>query len=214
VAEQPGSFPFERVDEQGLRALLASLLPARRWLMLVDGRSGSGKSTFAATAAALLDAQVVATDDVAWHLHPIDWSAELRAGVLEPWLRGEQVSYRPPGWVARGRPGAVTAAADRPLVVEGVGAGRADLAGLADLLVWVHSDDDVAHRRGIARDLALRPTVQEAEQFWSEWQRAERPFLDAQRAWDRAQVVVDGTAPGTDGGLVAVYVRSGSGGQP
>ena len=49
--------------------------------------------------------------------------------VIEPWRRGEHVDYRPPGWVAQGREGAVTVPADVcVLVLEGVGAGRASLA--------------------------------------------------------------------------------------
>lgn len=183
------------MDISGLTGpLLESLVPGTgRRLVLVDGRSGSGKTTVAARIAALLGAAVVHTDDVAWHLHPIDWADELAAGVLDPWTRGEPVDYRPPGWLARGRPGSIVVPPTRVLVVEGVGAGRASLAARADLVVWVDSDAAEARRRGIARDVADGRTPREAERFWDEWAAHEDPFLAAEHPWARAHLTVNGT---------------------
>jgi energy-coupling factor transporter ATP-binding protein EcfA2 len=164
-------------------------------LVLVDGRSGSGKSTFAARLARLRGATVVSTDDVAWHLHPTQWAQELLDGVVLPWTRGEAVGFRPPAWEHHGRAGSITVPAGVDLVVEGVGAGRHELAPYAQLLVWIRSDDAEARRRGIARDIALGRTPVEAERFWDEWMAAERPFLERERPWERAGLVVDGTAP-------------------
>lgn len=174
--------------------LLACLVPLTgRRLVLVDGRSGSSKTTTAARLAELLDAVVVHTDDVAWHLHPTDWEDELVAGVLDPWRRGESVDYRPPGWIAKGRPGSVVVPPTRILVVEGVGAARASLAAGADLVVWVHSDAAEARRRGVARDVVTEGrSREEAERFWDEWAAHEDPFLAAERP-RRAHLIVDGT---------------------
>jgi hypothetical protein len=82
------------------------------------------------------------------------------------------------------------------LVVEGVGAGRADLAVLADLVVWVQSDGVWARRRGLARDVELGRSYDEAEEFWEGWMRAEEPFLAADRPWSRATLIVNGTPAG------------------
>ena len=57
------------------------------------------------------------------------------------------------------------------LVIEGVGAGRADLAVLADLVVWVQSDSAEARRRGLERDVELGRPPEEAEEFWDSWMR-------------------------------------------
>jgi hypothetical protein len=199
---EPDAGPWRPVADDELVGLVRDRLPDGRALVLVDGRSGSGKSTFASRLAGMLGAAVVRTDDVAWHLHPTDWAAALAEGVLAPWRRGEAVSYRPPGWVAKGRPGSVEVPACEVLVVEGVGAGRASLAATADLVVWVQSDRDEARRRGLARDVELGRTRAEAEAFWDDWMRSEEPFLAEEQPWTRAHLVVTGTPPvdGADDG--------------
>lgn len=195
--DEPEAGPWRAVSPDELRSVLQRFLEGVRVpLVLVDGRSGSGKSTFAERAAALLGAAVVHTDDIAWHLHPIDWESALDSGVLRPWRSGEAVSFRPPGWVRKGRPGAVDVPAGVPLVVEGVGAARSSLAAQAELVVWVQSDRDLARERALVRDVAEGRTPSEAAAFWDEWMRSEAPFLAAERPWERAHLVVNGTASG------------------
>lgn len=107
----------------------------------------------------------------------------LRAGVLEPVRRGEEISYRPPGWLEHDRPGAVAVPAGLELlVVGGVGAGRREVSDLLDAVVWVQSDPAETQRRGIARDIASGENG-DAEQtvaFWHEWAAQELPFLSEQ----------------------------------
>ncbi len=204
--DEPAASRWDALDDGELRERLRSLLPhPDTALILVDGRSGSGKSTLADRLSRLVDGEVVHSDDIAWHLDPIDWADVLLHGVVDPWRRGEPVCFRPPGWVSKGRPGAVVVAAGRALVVEGVGAGRATLATNADLVVWVQSDRDVARHRALARDVRLGRSPQAAAEFWEEWMRAEEPFLAADQPWSRATVVVNGTPPedGTGRTLVA-----------
>jgi uridine kinase len=177
---------------------LAALVDARvdaPALVVVDGRSGAGKSTFAGLLARLRGATVVSTDDVAWQLHPTRWAQELLDGVVLPWSRGEAVRYRPAAWDRLDREGAIVVPAAAELVVEGVGAGRHELAAYAQLAVWVRSDAAEARRRGIERDIVLGRTPAEAERFWDEWAGHEEPFLERERPWERAGLVVDGTAP-------------------
>ena len=106
--EETEAGPWRRVDDHELRALLTRLLPDGRGVLLVDGRSGGGKSTFAERAAALLSGAVVHSDDLAWHHDAVAWDGLAVDHVIEPWRRGEDVDFRPPGWVARGRDGSVT----------------------------------------------------------------------------------------------------------
>jgi hypothetical protein len=111
----------------------------------------------------------------------------MRHGVLEPARRGERVAYRPPAWVERGRSGAIEVSAGcRAVVIEGVGAGRRELADLVDALVWMQSDAVDARTRGITRDGGDIA-------FWDEWEAEEVPFLHRHRPWERADVIVAGS---------------------
>lgn len=118
-------------------------------IVAVDGRGGSGTSTVARRIAdAVPGAAVVHTDDVAWHHWFFDWADLLAEHVVAPVRAGTAVAYRPPAWDARGRTGAITVPVGAPLVlVEGVGAGRRELSALADSLIWVQVDADLARAR-------------------------------------------------------------------
>ena len=161
-------------------------------MVAVDGRSAAGKSTVAERLReAIPGAWVVHTDDVAWWHSFFGWADLLRDGVLEPVRRGDlPVRYRPPAWDERARPGAIEVPVGcRVLIVEGVGAGRSDLADLVDALVWVQSDVVEARRRGLIRDGG----DEAAEAFWDEWDAEEVPFLELHAPWARADLVVCGT---------------------
>lgn len=169
-------------------------------VVAVDGRSGSGKSTIAERIAALVPGSVVVrTDDVAWEQSFFDWDALLADHVLDPVRRGAAVSFRPPAWERLDRPGAITVPAGTTLLlVEGVGASRASLAGSYDATVWVLADEEERRRRGLERDVVLGRTPDEALEFWDRWQSEEYPFLADDRPWERATVVSCGT-PGLTG---------------
>ena len=181
-----------------LVAQAGGVVVGRPRIVAVDGRGAGGKSTLAERLHAAVPASaVVHTDDVAWHHSFFDWSELLAQGVLQPLRAGRAVSYRPPGWEARGRAGAVEVPAGLDLVVvEGVGAGRRELADLLDAVVWVQSDMGEAERRGIARDVAegVHGDPEQTAAFWHEWMAQELPFLERQRPWERACVVVAGTS--------------------
>lgn len=164
-------------------------------VVAVDGRSGGGKSYLAdLLTTSLRSATVVHTDDVAWGQGFFDWDHLLVEGVLRPVSRGEAVAFRPPAWVERDRWGAIEVPADcEVLVVEGVGASRLALGPWLDAAVWVQSDADDARRRGIERDITAGRGHREAADFWAEWASHELPFLDQDRPWERADLVVCGT---------------------
>ncbi|MFZ1287488.1 MAG: hypothetical protein WAR57_10690, partial [Candidatus Phosphoribacter sp.] len=135
------------------------------------------------------------TDDLAWHHDALGWADLLIDDIIAPLRDGREIAYRPPGWVHLGREGAVTVPAGRgPLIVEGVGAGRASLAPHADLVMWVQCDREVARARGLARDVTLGRSPAHAEAFWDEWMSSELPFLTADRPWERAGLIVDGNS--------------------
>lgn len=93
------------VSMSTIAAAIIERAAGQRALVLVDGTGGSGKSTIAEKLADTLpDSAVVPVDDVSWHLHAINWSAEMLDGVIRPWLAGNDVDYRPPGWIAQAEP--------------------------------------------------------------------------------------------------------------
>lgn len=191
---EPAAGPWRTVPVEALVRLISDDCRGREgrpWIVAVDGRSGSGKTTVAAIIhRAVPSSAIVHTDDVAWHHSFFGWTGLMIAGILEPLRRGNAVRYRPPGWIARGRPGAIEVLAGQDLViVEGVGASRLELAPWIDRSVWVQSDIDEAERRGIERDGG----TDKARSFWQEWAAAEIPFLQRDRPWERAALVVNGT---------------------
>ena len=196
---EPWAGPWRSV---ALADLVADLLQHdggdRPLVVAVDGRSASGKSTLAARLVdAVAGAHVVHTDDVAWWQGFFDWADLMRSGILEPVRAGAAVAFTPPAWTERGRPGAITVPAGVSLlVVEGVGAGRRELAAVVDVTVWVQAETQVRSAREDARIAAGEVT----ETLVEEWQREELPFLAAQRTWERADHVVAGSHDALTGG--------------
>jgi uridine kinase len=164
------------------------------FLLAIDGRSAGGKTTLATQVVdAVEGAAVVHTDDVAWKHAILDWDRQLLEHVITPLRRGAGVDYRPPGWVEHDRAGSLVVPADAPLVViEGVGAGRASLAPHVDAVVWVETPLDRLGERTARRIEAGQTT----EAFEEVWMAEELPFHERERIWERADLVVDGTAPG------------------
>ena len=162
-------------------------------VLAIDGRSSSGKTSLAQRLQhAIPGAATVHTDDVAWWQSCFDWVELLREGVLDPLRRRRSVTYRPPAWEARGRPGAIEVPAAASLViVEGVGAGRRELADRVDGIVWVQADVHVTRGRDAARVAAGEISAY----AYTQWMQQEVPFVAAQRPWERAFAVVAGAPP-------------------
>jgi hypothetical protein len=172
-------------------------------VLAVDGRSSSGKTTMAARLQdAVAGSTVVHTDDIAWWHSRFGWADLLIRGILEPARAGRPVSYRPPRWDERQRPGAIEVSANCPLlIIEGVGAARQESAHLTDAAIWVQADEPETEQRNLSRvgQPGGPPTVQHLR----DWMAEERPFLAGQRPWERADLIACGTPritfdPGTD----------------
>jgi uridine kinase len=165
-------------------------------LVCVDGPAGSGKTTWASGIAGGFDrldhregARVVHMDD----LYP-GWSGlaevdDRLAGLLLPLAEGRAGSYRRYDWVAGRFAEAVEVEPVPLLVLEGVGSGASRFASLMTVLVWVEAPYDLRMRRGLDRDGdAFAP-------HWEQWARDEADLFARERTRERADVVVDSTAP-------------------
>ncbi|MDR3069295.1 MAG: hypothetical protein LBU50_07315 [Cellulomonas sp.] len=201
--------PWETTDVDAVAAEVSARVGTGRSLVVVDGQAGSGKSTFAKNLVdRIAGAAYVAVDDITWWLHWIDWASEALDGVIKPWLAGQDVSFRPPGWILKDRPGSVTATGTGPLILEGVCSIRHEFEPFASFLVWVHADADLADERLIARDLALGVnggTRESVVRLHAESQADCVPFWLEERPWDVADLVVDGAGSSRDGSRLLVH---------
>jgi len=90
------------------------------------------------------------------------------------------------------------------VIIEGVGAARRELTHLLDAVVWVQSDVGEAERRGMLRG---RGGAQ-ARERWDAWMSEQIPFLAADRPWERATIIVAGTADVTYDPLAEVVIAA------
>ncbi|WP_345435918.1 nucleoside/nucleotide kinase family protein [Microbacterium gilvum] len=158
---------------------------ARR--LVIDGRSGAGKTTLARTVAAGWPggaAQLVSLDE----LYP-GWGG-LREGaalacslLLAPHLARERGRYRRFDWGAGTFAGeAVEIDPERALVVEGCGALTGSSARMADAAVWLDGDAEERRRRALERDGdGFRP-------HWERWAAQEELHIAAERPRERAHL--------------------------
>lgn len=152
--------------------------------MLVDGRSGSGKSLLARAMVAQKPAlQLVRMDDLypGWggldagsrHVHDF-----LIAAAIRRWQRWDWEADEPAEWHVLDP--------SRPILVEGCGAlSRANRA-LAAHAVWVELDEDARRERVRARD------GDSWVDRWDDWAAQEEAFISRENPRDLADTVIDG----------------------
>lgn len=152
-------------------------------VLLVDGRSGSGKTEFAtALAAAWPDAQVVRLDDIYPGWEGLERGIEhVREFVLASdsprWRRWDWLAGEPAEWHELDPA--------RPLIVEGVGALASTNRELADFGIWVALDEDTRKARALARDAYYAP-------HWDAWAEQELRYLERENPAQAADAVIDG----------------------
>jgi uridine kinase len=157
---------------------------AARPVVLVDGPSGAGNTTFAR---ALVEAwpvpeggrtpQLVSMDD----LYP-GWDG-LAAGsaIVETLLIDLRSGYRRWDW-ERGRPGVrVDLDPDAPLIVEGCGALTPRTRASASLGLWLDADETLRRIRALEREPGYAP-------HWERWAAQERAHWDAHHPWELADL--------------------------
>ena len=178
----------------GLAARVRSAPPrlGRTRLVCVDGPAGSGKTTLAGRLAAGLGpgAAVLHMDDLYAGWTMTGAFARLAAAVLRPLAESRPGAYLRYDWRA-GRFAATPTAVPVPavLVVEGCGSCPRDIDPWATLRIWIEAPAQVRLARGVARDGAA------LEAHWLRWQRTEALAFHVQGTRERADVVLDGTAP-------------------
>jgi hypothetical protein len=149
-------------------------------VLLIDGRSGTGKTTLATSVASALTAStVVHMDDLYPGWDGLDEGARLLVEwILRPFAERRVGEWRRWDWERSARAEAHLVPGDRPLVVEGCGASSRASRVLADTAVWL--DAPVVQRtdrlvgRGDGVDWLAGWTLQE-----DAFIEREHPDLDA-----------------------------------
>jgi uridine kinase len=156
--------------------------------VLIDGRSGSGKSSLADRLAAVWrDSVVVRLDDVYPGWDGLAWAAEhIRVELLAPRAAGRVGRWRRWDWTVGAAAEWHTVEPGGRLIVEGVGALTAATRALADLGIWVDTPDAERKRRALERDGdTYRP-------HWDRWAAQEDAFIARHRPHTVADLVIGG----------------------
>ncbi|WP_242863070.1 ATP-binding protein [Curtobacterium luteum] len=164
-----------------LESRVRTAVPAgARVVVLLDGRSGTGKTTLGDALAERIGAQVVHLDDV----YPGWDGLRAAAAAVSTDVLGPASGYRRWDWATSAPAGWTTVDPDLPVVVEGCGALSRASAPLASLRVWLEADDDERWRRAIGRDGDV------FAREWDRWAAQEQAFIDAEDPASLADVVI------------------------
>ena len=184
-------------SEESLTSLATKVSKlAPRPLVLIDGAGGSGMTTLAVKLAERLNANLIHSDDVSWGADPVHWDGEMLAGIVNPWLNGKIIAYRPTGWIKEGRPGSLDVDPNKALVIEGMGASRKTLRAVAAYSIWVDTEPGIARERVVQRDLANGEnggTIESVTEFADWWDSLLMPLFLEEKSWKYVDVIVSGS---------------------
>jgi hypothetical protein len=155
-------------------------------LICVDGPAGSGKTTLADEIASLSGAPVIHMDDLFEGWDGLPRVTDQLDTLLPPLAGGWPGSYRRWDWPGHAWAETVVVPPAPILVLEGVGSGALQHAGLITVLAWVEVPYDLRMARGLERG-----GVGVAEN-WRQWAVDEQEVFARERTRERADVVLDG----------------------
>jgi uridine kinase len=169
-----------------------------RVVVAISGFGGAGKSTLTKTLAEEVPHSVrLRGDDFLEpersHRRSADWDgverSRLRTEVIEPFRRGDPVSFRPYDWDAR-QLGPVTVLPPASvLLVDAIGVLHPELDGCFDLTVWVDVDLTTAGERGRERD---RRNGHDHDRLWAAvWTPNDRDYAAAFNPRERADLLYE-----------------------
>lgn len=184
--------PVARAIHEGVARLRAAVraVAASNPVVLIDGRSGAGKSSIARLLAAQwplsADAQLIALDSIYPGWDGLEeGSSRAVEQILRPHGRGLIGTWERYDWETGAYAESHAVDPARGVILEGCGALTADSERIADVRVWVQSPEPSRRRRALTRDGdAFRP-------HWERWARQEEEHIRAHRPQERATVLIE-----------------------
>lgn len=181
-----------------LRNFLATHQPknGRFFTIAIDGRGGSGKSTFAELLKAKLpDFVVLNGDDYFEPINdPIVWGEfndeRFIKDVIQPLKSGSSFIYRPYDWHTDPHITERNIEITKGFMLERCYAFQFDLDW--DLKIWVKTPKDMCLERGIARE---DMPEEKSLPAWQVWQEREDEYIRGSKPQEKADIVIDGTKP-------------------
>lgn len=171
-------------------------------LIAIDGRSGSGKSTFAKYFAKELErynitTAIIQTDNfyqkqenplakpelIPGYAYGYFWK-KLRKQVVTPLKENMSAKYMLSDWVSGKKQGQQIIEANQTVIVEGVISTYAKIADLFDLRIWLSCPKKVRIKRIIGRG-------DFPEEELEDWQIIENAYVSRQNEQNNAHIVVD-----------------------
>jgi uridine kinase len=166
------------------------------YLVAIDGRGGSGKTTLSNLLQDVLPEFVLlhgddyfepASDGIAWGYFNDKRFVE---DVVKPLATGENFTYRPYDWHAEPHISSQKITVDQGLVLE---RGYSfDLPLNWDLKIWVETPREACLERGLERE---HMEVEKSKKAWAVWQKAEDVYIDKLKSQETADLVLYGTKP-------------------
>ncbi|WP_262406217.1 ATP-binding protein [Protaetiibacter sp. SSC-01] len=179
VSDRAVSTPVTAAREIDPAPLVARLAAGPQpWVLLIDGRSGAGKTVLARRLAEETGATLVSLDDVYPGWDGLAAGAAAVPGIVRHgrWRRWD--------WAADAWGEAASVDRTGSLIVEGCGAISRASRPLADHAWWLDRDDAERKRRALGRDGdAYAP-------HWERWAAQEEAFAAAEHPRELADLVV------------------------
>jgi hypothetical protein len=161
-------------------------------IVLIDGRSNSGKSTLANQVQNLVfkngesAPRVIHMDDLYLGWHGLQAGVDyLQRFVLKPLSDSYIAQWREFDWANPGEPGHEVRNGEwrefsggTPLIVEGCGALNQLSAPIADIRVWLEVDQETRHQRWLAREGSI--------EHWAQWAAQEEEFYAREKSSELA----------------------------
>lgn len=161
---------------------------ARPTLIAVDGRSGSGKSTFATDLAKYLEATasvaILRLEELYHGWDGLHRSFDLYNQLLPQLADGQGITYPIWNWEADtlGAPKNLVPA--DVVIIEGVGALHGGAREFLDLGIWLEAPENFRRDRALARD------GQTYSPYWQMWAEQEERYLQAQQPSQAATLMM------------------------
>src|SRR5699024_2151410 len=148
--EAPLTFRAAVVDD-AIRRVLDAVRRVPRPRILIDGRSGAGKTTIAHRIADELGARVVSLDEFYPGWSGLAAATEIAGGIVREHREGSDARYRRWDWERDVWSQECLVDPERALIVEGCGALTAASARDATASMWFDGDADARYAAAIAR---------------------------------------------------------------